>query len=80
MIPDNVTLIVKAPNQQIEDQNIECQSSWSVRQLKGHLSEIYPSKPVRKHLFLPLSDLSVPLAVPILKLNIISDFVDRNTY
>lgn len=46
MIPDNVTLIVKAPNQQIDDQNIECQSSWTVRQLKGHLEEVYPSKPV----------------------------------
>ncbi|CAK1589822.1 unnamed protein product [Parnassius mnemosyne] len=45
MIPDNVTLIVKAPNQQIEDQNIECQSSWTILQLKGHLSEVYPSKP-----------------------------------
>ncbi|XP_026748524.2 homocysteine-responsive endoplasmic reticulum-resident ubiquitin-like domain member 2 protein [Galleria mellonella] len=45
MIPDSVTLIVKAPNQQIEDQNIECQSSWTVAQLKGHLSEVYPSKP-----------------------------------
>ncbi|CAG4966277.1 unnamed protein product [Colias eurytheme] len=45
MIPDNVTLIVKAPNQQIEDQNIECETSWTVRQLKGHLSEVYPSKP-----------------------------------
>lgn len=46
MIPDNVTLIVKAPNQQIEDQNIQCQTSWTVRQLKGHLSEVYPNKPV----------------------------------
>ncbi|KAG7296511.1 hypothetical protein JYU34_020289 [Plutella xylostella] len=45
MIPDNVTLIVKAPNQQIEDQNIQCQSSWTVKQLKGYLSEVYPSKP-----------------------------------
>ncbi|OWR43362.1 homocysteine-responsive endoplasmic reticulum-resident ubiquitin domain member 2 protein [Danaus plexippus plexippus] len=45
MLPDNVTLIVKAPNQQIEDQNVECQTSWTVRQLKGHLSEVYPSKP-----------------------------------
>ncbi|VVC95784.1 unnamed protein product [Leptidea sinapis] len=45
MIPDNVTLVVKAPNQQVEDQNIECESSWTVRQLKGHLSEVYPSKP-----------------------------------
>ncbi|KOB70162.1 Homocysteine-responsive endoplasmic reticulum-resident ubiquitin-like domain member 2 protein [Operophtera brumata] len=46
MIPENVTLIVKAPNQQIEDQNIECQSSWTVKQLKGHLSEVYPNKPL----------------------------------
>ncbi|KPI98627.1 Homocysteine-responsive endoplasmic reticulum-resident ubiquitin-like domain member 2 protein [Papilio xuthus] len=45
MLSDNVTLIVKAPNQQIEDQNIECQTSWTVKQLKGHLSEVYPSKP-----------------------------------
>lgn len=45
MIPDNVTLIVKAPNQQIEDQNIECRTTWTVRQLKGHLAEVYPSKP-----------------------------------
>ncbi|XP_045762661.1 homocysteine-responsive endoplasmic reticulum-resident ubiquitin-like domain member 2 protein [Maniola jurtina] len=45
MIADNVTLIVKAPNQQIEDQNVECQTSWTVRQLKGHLSVVYPSKP-----------------------------------
>lgn len=50
MIPDNVTLIVKAPNQQIEDQNIECQSTWTVKQLKGHLSEVYPSKPVSNHI------------------------------
>ncbi|GBP54765.1 Homocysteine-responsive endoplasmic reticulum-resident ubiquitin-like domain member 2 protein [Eumeta japonica] len=39
MIPESVTLVVKAPNQQIEDQNIECQSSWTVAQLKGHLSQ-----------------------------------------
>lgn len=46
MIPENVTLTVKAPNQQIEDQNIECQSAWTVGELKGHLSEVYPTKPV----------------------------------
>lgn len=45
MMPDNVTLIVKAPNQQIDDQSIQCQSSWTVGQLKGHLAEVYPSKP-----------------------------------
>ncbi|KAL4713667.1 hypothetical protein ACJJTC_004198 [Scirpophaga incertulas] len=45
MVPNNVTLIVKAPNQQIEDQNVECQSTWTVHQLKSHLAEVYPSKP-----------------------------------
>lgn len=52
MIPDNVTLIVKAPNQQVEDQNIECESSWTVKQLKGHLTAVYPSKPVRIFVYL----------------------------
>ncbi|XP_046398471.1 homocysteine-responsive endoplasmic reticulum-resident ubiquitin-like domain member 2 protein [Ischnura elegans] len=40
-----VTLIVKAPNQQIEDQTIQCQLNWTVHKLKSHLSEVYPSKP-----------------------------------
>nr|CAH7730444.1 unnamed protein product [Callosobruchus chinensis] len=40
-----VTLIVKAPNQQIEDQRIECELSWTIHKLKQHLSEVYPSKP-----------------------------------
>ncbi|XP_050305876.1 homocysteine-responsive endoplasmic reticulum-resident ubiquitin-like domain member 2 protein [Anthonomus grandis grandis] len=40
-----VTLIVKAPNQQIEDQKIRCETSWSINKLKQHLSEVYPSKP-----------------------------------
>lgn len=42
-----VTLIVKAPNQQIEDQTVKCELSWTISRLKGHLSEVYPSKPVR---------------------------------
>lgn len=41
-----VVLIVKAPNQQIEDQTVHCQINWTVKKLKGHLSEVYPSKPV----------------------------------
>lgn len=41
-----VTLIVKAPNQQIEDQTVKCELSWTILKLKGHLSEVYPSKPV----------------------------------
>lgn len=41
-----VTLIVKAPNQQIEDQTIKCELSWNVKKLKNHIQEFYPSKPV----------------------------------
>ncbi|XP_060536616.1 homocysteine-responsive endoplasmic reticulum-resident ubiquitin-like domain member 2 protein [Cylas formicarius] len=40
-----VTLIVKAPNQQIEDQKIQCELSWTINKLKQHLSEVYPNKP-----------------------------------
>ncbi|KAK9891111.1 hypothetical protein WA026_013430 [Henosepilachna vigintioctopunctata] len=40
-----VTLIVKAPNQQIEDQTVKCELSWTINKLKHHLSEVYPSKP-----------------------------------
>lgn len=43
-----VTLIVKAPNQQIEDQMVQCELSWTIQKLKQHLSEVYPSKPVSK--------------------------------
>ncbi|XP_044737109.1 homocysteine-responsive endoplasmic reticulum-resident ubiquitin-like domain member 2 protein [Chrysoperla carnea] len=41
----SVTLIVKAPNQQIEDQIIQCELSWTIKKLKTYLSEVYPSKP-----------------------------------
>lgn len=44
-----VTLIVKAPNQQIEDQTIKCEPSWTINKLKQHLQEVYPSKPVSYH-------------------------------
>lgn len=40
-----ITLIVKAPNQQIEDQTIQCELTWTINKLKQHLSEVYPSKP-----------------------------------
>lgn len=42
----SVTLIVKAPNQQFEDQTIKCEPTWSIRKLKGYLSEVYPCNPV----------------------------------
>ncbi|GLV40467.1 Homocysteine-induced endoplasmic reticulum protein [Carabus blaptoides fortunei] len=42
-----VTLIVKAPNQQIDDQTVKCELSWTIHKLKSHLSEVYPSKPAK---------------------------------
>jgi hypothetical protein len=41
-----VTLVVKAPNQKIADQTVECALGWTIRKLKEHLSSIYPNKPV----------------------------------
>lgn len=45
-MPLPVTLIVKAPNQQFEDQTIQCEITWTIKRLKGYLSEVYPCKPV----------------------------------
>ena len=42
-----VTLVVKTPNQKIDDLRIDCALEWSVEQLKRHLSSVYPTKPVR---------------------------------
>lgn len=42
----DITLIVKASNQQFEDIVItQCDPSWTIRRLKGHLTEVYPGKP-----------------------------------
>ena len=41
-----ITLVVKAPNQKVGDQTIECFLDWTVKRLKTHLSSVYPSKPV----------------------------------
>lgn len=42
-----VTLIVKAPNHaDYQDHTVKCELSWTIRRLKGHLSEVYPCKPV----------------------------------
>lgn len=42
-----VTLVVKTPNQKVDDLRIDCALEWSVEQLKRHLSSVYPTKPVR---------------------------------
>lgn len=57
-IPVPVTLIVKASNQQFEDQTIKCELSWTISKLKGYLSEVYPSKPVSAKYFITISKLS----------------------
>ena len=41
-----VTLVIKAPNQRVGDQTVECMLGWTVRKLKQHLTNVYPSKPV----------------------------------
>uniref|UniRef100_T1JKB0 Ubiquitin-like domain-containing protein n=1 Tax=Strigamia maritima TaxID=126957 RepID=T1JKB0_STRMM len=40
-----VRLVVKAPNQRVGDQTIDCALNWTVRKLKTYLSEVYPNKP-----------------------------------
>lgn len=41
-----LTLVVKAPNQEVGDQTVECFLDWTVRKLKKHLSAVYPTNPV----------------------------------
>lgn len=43
-----VTLVVKAPNQKVADQTVQCGMGWTIRKLKNHLSAVYPSKPHEK--------------------------------
>jgi len=55
-----LTILVKAPNLKAEDKRVACDRSWSVRQLKEHLSTIYPDKPVSVcHLHFDISLLGV---------------------
>lgn len=44
-----VKLIIKAPNQQIKDQIVQCDMGWTIGRLKEYLSEVYPSKPESKN-------------------------------
>ncbi|CAH1270353.1 HERPUD2 [Branchiostoma lanceolatum] len=47
-LEQGVTLVIKAPNQRYHDQTVECVLSWTVKKLKSHLSEVYPSKPTEQ--------------------------------
>ncbi|KAH9494611.1 Homocysteine-responsive endoplasmic reticulum-resident ubiquitin-like domain member 2 protein [Bulinus truncatus] len=40
-----VTLTIKAPNQRMEDQTVDCMLGWTIKKLKQHLEKVYPSKP-----------------------------------
>ncbi|XP_038069999.1 homocysteine-responsive endoplasmic reticulum-resident ubiquitin-like domain member 2 protein [Patiria miniata] len=44
-----VTLLIKAPNQKLGDQTVQCFLDWSVQKLKNHLANVYPSKPNEKN-------------------------------
>lgn len=44
-----VTLVVKAANQRVADQTVECVLGWTIRKLKQHLENVYPSKPKHHH-------------------------------
>lgn len=38
-------LVIRAPNQKFGDQHVYCSMDWSVKQLKQHISKVYPSNP-----------------------------------
>lgn len=44
----SVKLLIKASNQQYDDMTVDCDLLWTVKNLKAHLSWVYPSKPVSK--------------------------------
>lgn len=41
-----LNLVVKSPSGQHKDVSLQAQTSWTVRLLKQHLSNLYPTKPV----------------------------------
>ncbi|RWS28914.1 homocysteine-responsive endoplasmic reticulum-resident ubiquitin-like domain member 2 protein isoform X2 [Leptotrombidium deliense] len=45
MVACDIKIIIKAPNQKIGDQTIDCFSDWTVKQLKERISIDYPLKP-----------------------------------
>ncbi|KAK3790483.1 hypothetical protein RRG08_015952 [Elysia crispata] len=40
-----ITLVIKAPNQRMADQTVDCMLGWTISKLKQHLEVVYPSKP-----------------------------------
>lgn len=45
---ETIALVIKSPNQFHDDQLIDgVRTDWTVKDLKSHLSEVYPNNPVR---------------------------------
>ncbi|KAK3085278.1 hypothetical protein FSP39_000958 [Pinctada imbricata] len=40
-----IKLTIRAPNQRVDDQTVECMLGWTVKKLKQHLQIVYPNKP-----------------------------------
>ncbi|CAH8461329.1 unnamed protein product [Dicrocoelium dendriticum] len=45
MLSEDITLIVKSPNDKTPNHVVSCQLSWTVRELKAHLCSTHPSHP-----------------------------------
>ncbi|KAF7256015.1 hypothetical protein EG68_06904 [Paragonimus skrjabini miyazakii] len=45
MEPASLPLVIKSPNDKVPTQNIQCDRVWSVKDLKVHLGESYPTQP-----------------------------------
>lgn len=43
---NNLCIVIKAPNQKYDDLKVKCEPTWTILDLKKHLSTEYPSKPV----------------------------------
>ncbi|XP_074097897.1 homocysteine-induced endoplasmic reticulum protein [Cotesia typhae] len=43
-----IRLLIRAPDQQIDDQTFNCQCDWTVGQLKEYLHEVYPNNPKKE--------------------------------
>ncbi|KAA3670006.1 uncharacterized protein DEA37_0000165, partial [Paragonimus westermani] len=41
----HLPLVIKSPNDKVPPQNIRCDRVWSVKDLKEHLGESYPTQP-----------------------------------
>lgn len=45
---NNIELTLKTPNQRVNDIYLKCKEDWTIRKLKEHLQDVYPSRPVSK--------------------------------